>query len=99
MSSGANGYHCPGCKQITMTYHVDPGVTPFYLRCRAAGGCGKEMAVSMGYPPGPIPEDLAALPRWEWYIPDAEELEGMNEEWRVHIARGGLALRGPNGET
>jgi hypothetical protein len=99
MSSGANGYRCPNCGKVTMTYHVDDGVTPFYLRCRADGGCGEAMAISLGYPDGPIPDELAALPRWEWYLPDAEELAGMDEEWRVHIARGGLALRGPNGET
>lgn len=97
MSSGVNGYHCGTCRKITMTYHVDEGVTPFYLRCRATEGCTGD-AMSMMYPEGPIPDEFAALPRWEWYIPDAEEMKGMSDAWREHVARGGLALRGPNGE-
>jgi len=90
----ANGYTCKRCGRITMTYHVDKGTTPMYLRCRATGQCNGE-AVSMMYPPGPVPAHLAALPRWEWYRPTPQQARRMDPAMRDHIARGGLALRGP----
>lgn len=91
---GANGYTCRTCGQVTMTYHVDEGTTPMFLRCRATDGCNGE-AVSMMYPPGPVPDHLAALPRWEWYRPTPKEVRHMGPAYREHIQRGGLALRGP----
>ena len=92
MSTGANGYQCKACGGITMTYHVDEGVTPMLLRCRAKKDCIGE-AVSMMYPDGPVPEPLASLPRWEWYRPGDDHV--MSADMRAHVARGGLMLRGP----
>ncbi|HTF52208.1 MAG TPA: hypothetical protein VK735_32595 [Pseudonocardia sp.] len=90
----ANGYTCKSCGQVTMTYKVDEGVTPMFLRCRATEGCNGE-AVSMMYPPGQVPAHLAGLPRWEWYRPSPRQTERMSAAMRDHIERGGLALRGP----
>jgi hypothetical protein len=94
MSTGANGYTCERCGGVTMTYHVDEGTTPMFLMCRATVGC-EGQAVSMMYPPGPVPPDLAALPRWEWYRPSKRALKHMNPGMRDHVERGGVVLRGP----
>lgn len=92
MSTGPNGYKCQDCGQITMTYHVDDGVTPMFLACRATEDCTGR-AVSMMYPPGPLPAELAELPRWEWYRPSRRAVRRMDRAMRDHVARGGLVLR------
>lgn len=92
MSTGVNGYTCHHCGEVTMTYHVDEGVTPMFLTCRATEGCTGR-AVSMMYPPAPFPGELAALPRWEWYRPSPRAAKRMNPAMRDHVRRGGLALR------
>lgn len=93
-AGAVNGYTCKVCGRVTMTYHVDDGVTPMFLACRATDDCRGE-AVSMMYPPGPVPDSLAALPRWEWYRPTPHAAKRMGPAMRDHIERGGLALRGP----
>jgi hypothetical protein len=93
----ANGYTCNVCEQVTMTYHVDEGTTPMFLRCRATEGCDGQ-ATSMMYPfdNGWIPPELAALPRWEWYAPTEQQARQAGHiEVRDHVQRGGLLLRGP----
>ena len=94
-----NGYTCKQCGGVTMTYHIDDGVTPMFLLCRATTdpNCNGE-AVSMGYPfdeHNPIPEHFTHLPRWEWYRPSSKEIRKMGQDYRDHIMRGGLALRSP----
>jgi hypothetical protein len=84
-----NPYTCKVCGGVTNTIHVDHGVTPFMLDCRATPGC-KGMAVSSMYPmferPAHIPE-----PTWEWYRP------GPSQHLRVwearHVAQGGALIR------
>lgn len=97
MNQKINGYLCQRCLGMTITVHVDEGTTPMYLRCRARTGCSGE-AVSQFYSlPDPLPEELAALPRWEWYRPTGAELGELSPYMREHIERGGVALRPPAG--
>lgn len=88
-----NSYRCDTCSRYTVTIDRHKGVTPMFLGCRADGtetGCDGR-AVSMCYPKGPRPS--WAVPAWEWYKPDADELRRMDPAMRDHIQRGGLALR------
>lgn len=89
-----NVYVCEKCGRYTVTVDVDEGVTPFLLGCRAAGSEGvcKGLAQSQFYPKGPRPPHIPA-PAWEWYKPDAAELERSTPDMREHAEKGGLFLR------
>jgi hypothetical protein len=90
-----NGYFCKECGEHTFVVHVDDGVTPMFLACRASGdveAC-KGMGTSLMYPEPPIPDYVLDRVGWEWYRPDEAELRGMDEGMREHIERGGVALR------
>jgi hypothetical protein len=87
-----NGWACEDCGQTTYCIHVDDGVTPFYLGCRATEGC-EGMAKSMFYPSGPVPDYALDKLAFEWYMPDAEERAGLKPEVREHVEKGGLLLR------
>jgi hypothetical protein len=97
-----NPYKCKVCGGITMTRHVDDGVTPMYLGCRAMGEnpltgqlkC-EGTAVSGMYPNDPVPPSLRRLKVWEWYSPEASEFIKLNPYMRDHVEMGGLLLRGP----
>jgi hypothetical protein len=88
-----NGYLCPECGRTTVVIHVDDGVTPMFLACRADGHEPTEecmgLAVSLMYPPGPPPSE----PEWEWYRPTPRQARRMSVEMQEHIDKGGLALR------
>jgi hypothetical protein len=86
-----NPYTCQDCGGITNTAHVDDGVTPFMLDCRATPGC-KGWAHSAGYPKGPRPPHIPA-PTWEWYRPDAKEAAKLSPGMADHVAQGGLLIR------
>lgn len=84
-----NGYRCKTCGQITTTVHVDQGVTPMFLACRATEGCDGT-AVSFGYQ---APADRLPAPSFEWYRPTGRELARMSAAMVDHVAQGGLVLR------
>ena len=90
-----NGYVCDTCKQHTFIVHVDDGVTPMFLACRAEGEDPREAeckgrGTSLMYPTMPAPQHVIDGVKWEWYKP-AELPE--NEEMAEHVRKGGLLLR------
>lgn len=89
-----NVYTCEKCGGLTVTIDVDEGVTPFMLKCRASGRQGDcdGFARSSFYPKGPRPPHMPA-PSWEWYRPDAEEVERLSDAMREHVRQGGLCIR------
>lgn len=102
-----NGWVCNGlgnhegqypCEGITYAIHVDEGVTPMFLACRAEGKEPEDAqctgtAVSIMYPPPPVPESVIEAVAWEWYMPDAEEKATLGEAMLDHVEKGGLMLR------
>lgn len=111
MPKGAiNGWRCDGkghragedrapkCGRITYAIHVDEGVTPMFLACRAEGvepddaEC-KGMGTSLMYPSAPPPDDVLDAVAWEWYAPDDREKKAMDAAVRAHVENGGLLLR------
>lgn len=92
-----NGWTCDRCGETTYCVHVDDGVTPMFLACRAhgeAGSCG--MGTSLMYPAPPVPDHVIAAVRWEWYSPDPKEKTTLYfEDPPVfdHVDKGGLLLR------
>lgn len=107
MSAGAergevNGYRCDRCGRHTYVVHVDGGVTPMFLACRADGeppACGT--GTSLMYPRPPIPAHIRAAVAFEWYSPGASELKRLRRRARQrgddgtveHVELGGLLLR------
>lgn len=93
-----NGWRCDTCGQVTYAVHVDDGVTPMFLACRAEGldprqaRC-KGMGQSLMYPPPPVPEHVVKAVAWEWFRPGRRALKRMDAGMRDHIERGGLDLR------
>lgn len=84
-----NPYTCQKCGKFTTTIHVDHGVTPFLLDCRATPGC-RGMAQSAFYPRGPRPSHVPP-PAWEWYKPaPSQKLKPWERE---HVEQGGVLLR------
>jgi len=72
--------------------HVDDGVTPMFLGCRAIGCVGT--AVSLGYPQGIPPEVLGKL-AWEWCRLSRTQLKRARREEPAmyrHAMQGGLKL-------
>lgn len=93
-----NGPEPPYCGRITYAIHVDDGVTPMFLVCRAEGAepdeaeC-KGMGMSLMYPEPPAPDYVLEAVAWEWYRPSSEEAREMGDAMYEHIRRGGLAIR------
>lgn len=83
-----NAYLCRVCERYTVVVHVDAGVTPMFLGCRASGiapgepGSCPGTASSTNYQPEPWPEaDRGGRPipeaTWEWYAADEAERLGL----------------------
>ena len=92
-----NGWTCDKCGETTYCVHVDDGVTPMFLGCRATGSpddCDG-MGQSLMYPEPPAPPYVAAAVRWEWYTPAPKEKTELLLKPDVldHVERGGLLLR------
>lgn len=93
-----NGWRCSTCLRVTYYVHVDDGVTPMFMACRASGkdpgpdSCGG-MGASLMYPSALPPAHVVAAVQWEWYKPTFIELEGMDAGAREHVGRGGLLAR------
>ena len=88
-----NGWQCDECGQITYAVHVDDGVTPMFLACRASGqpGCGR--GVSLMYPDADPPEHVKASVAWEWFRPSKSQMRKLSPGMRQHVEMGGLDLR------
>jgi hypothetical protein len=91
-----NAWHCGECGRFTVAVHVDEGVTPFVIGCRATPGC-QGLARSIFYPPEPWPS-WAPEAEWEWYRPTPSERQGLAPEVREHVREGGLLLRRIDGQ-
>jgi hypothetical protein len=89
-----NGYRCSVCGGLTVTAHVDEGVTPFMLDCRASGQEGDcpGMAQSLIFR---LPPD-APEPAWEWYRASKTEMKRFRRDDPAmfeHCSKGGLLIR------
>ena len=98
-----NGWRClneiagmkmdrPACDGITYAIHVDDGVTPMFLGCRATEGCSGT-GVSLMYPAPPVPKHVLDAVAWEWYRPIGRELVELNEGEAQYVKNGGLLIR------
>ena len=93
MPAGAvNSWKCDECGRLTNAIHVDEGVTPMFLACRATPGCAGR-AVSAGYPSPPVPPHVADNIGWEWYKPTERWARRKGPEMLKHVRSGGLAIR------
>lgn len=93
MPAGAlNAWTCSTCGGLTVAVHVDEGVTPMFLACRAALGCVGR-SVSSGYPSGSVPPHVLGALAWEWYRPSERWARRQGPEMLNHVRRGGLAIR------
>jgi hypothetical protein len=91
-ASKINGWRCKRCGRHTYAVHVDDGVTPMFLACRAVGVC-KGTAVSLMYPAPPAPEQIVEEVAWEWYKPTPRATRRLDRETREYVEKGGLILR------
>lgn len=80
-----NIYTCEWCQRNVVTVDRDDGVTPFLIDCLF--GCRAVMKSSFYR----VPQGLTA--EYEWYKPDAEEIDKMTPAMRQHVEQGGLDLR------
>jgi hypothetical protein len=87
-----NGWRCADCGAHTYVVHVDDGVTPMFLACRATEGC-KGTGVSLMYSRPPVPQHVIDAVEWEWFRPQDRAVRRMEAGMRDHIKRGGLDLR------
>lgn len=90
-----NGWTCDECGATTYCVHVDDGVTPMFLGCRATEGC-KGTGRSLMYPSPPVPPHVHAAIQWEWYSPDPKEKTELffrNRATFDHVHKGGLLIR------
>jgi hypothetical protein len=91
-SGRVNGWGCKECGEYTYCIDIDDGVTPFYLGCRATEGC-KGKATSLFYPSADLPNYVRDQVKWEWYKPEPEEYQTLNEGMKEHVDKGGLMIR------
>lgn len=89
-----NAWECDRCGTYLVAVHRDSGVTPMFLACREPG-CGGR-AVSLGYPPPPVPAGITEALAWEWRTASRSEMK----RWRrdrdpmyQHCEQGGLILQ------
>lgn len=92
---GVRAWHCGTCAKYTVTVDVDTGKVPGQVGCRATAGCdGYAHEVDRGDGAGRLPSPL--VPRWEWYLPDGEQLDRLRAQggklW-AHVHNGGMLLR------
>jgi hypothetical protein len=85
-----NAYICQECYKVTLTVHVNDGVTPMFINCPSC----KNICTSFGYrlpPPLMASFNGKLLPTHEWYKP--ESMQGLTEGEKQHIEQGGVLLR------
>jgi len=90
-----NAYICQKCRHLTLTVHIDEGMTPAFIACEKPLCDG--MAVSFFYripPPLQFTGPQGSLaPSKEWYRPSKIEMNMLAPRSREHIENGGLLLR------
>jgi len=88
-----NAYVCEKCRYITLTVHVDKGVTPMFLGCRNPKGCDGTATSFVYQLPGALAMSINGklLPTHEWYKPGPDEKLTAGE--RDHVEQGGVLLR------
>lgn len=91
-AGAVNAWKCDRCGRLTVAVHIDEGVTPMFLACRASEGC-EGRAISVGYPPPPVPEHVLKRLAFEWYRPSDRWARRQSPAMAEHIARGGLVIR------
>lgn len=84
-----NIYDCPKCGGETVTRHVDEGVAPFLLGCKATPGC-HGMARSRFYE---VPAETEDRSTHEWFKPSKQEYRKLSRAMKEHVDLGGLDLR------
>jgi len=90
-----NGWYCSTCGQVTVVVHVDAGVTPMFLACRATPGCAG-VGQSLGYPPIIPSNEVLDTVAHEWAVPSRTQMKAWKragDPMYDHVARGGLVLR------
>lgn len=90
-----NGWYCSNCGQVTVVVHVDAGVTPMFLACRATPGCAG-VGQSLGYPHDTPSNEVLATVAHEWAVPSRSQMKAWKragDPMYDHVARGGLVLR------
>lgn len=90
-----NGWHCDVCGRATIVVHVDLGVTPMLLRCRATPGCAG-VGRSLGYPPFTPPQAVLDLVELEWALPSVTQMKAWkraHDPMYDHVLADGLVLR------
>lgn len=94
-AGSVNAWKCDKCGRLTVARHVDDGVTPMFLACRASGRVGDcdGQGVSMMYPAPPVPESIMEQLAWEWYAPSKRAYWRLDDSLRHHVDGGGLLLR------
>jgi hypothetical protein len=80
-----NTYRCDTCRKQIVVAHVDEGVTPMFLLCRATPLCPGRMTSAM------YRCDQTLEPTHEWYKPT--KLPPKGSVMRQHVQMGGLLLR------
>lgn len=86
-----NAWQCEACGQLTSAVHVDPGVTPMFLACRATPGC-RGRGTSRMYAAGATPVEGI---RFEWRAATKSEMKRWRHEdpaMHDHCRLGGLVL-------
>lgn len=81
-----NIYTCRACRGHIVTRDVEPGVTPFMIRCEATTGCTGMMHSSFYRV-----FDGTMAASHEWYRPEVAQV--MEPGVRRHVEKGGLVLR------
>jgi hypothetical protein len=105
-----NYYRCKKCRGYIKTVHVDAGVTPMMLGCRAFSRCSGYM-ISAFYvtPPPPVQTLLEQIERdraldgrpfiFEWYKPTKRQLRKEPDSVKEYVKMGGLLLREKKNES
>ena len=77
-------YQCLICKDVMVTLHRDVGFAPSGIACRDKKCLGRMRSLA---------NEVSQIiePTHEWYKPDM--LEGLDDETKAHVQRGGLLLR------
>lgn len=81
-----NVYRCEKCNTYIVTVDRDQGTTPYITTCKQPNCDG--FARSNMYR---ISQEL--IPTYEWYIPEMDEQDTLDESTKQHVEMGGLLLR------
>ena len=83
-----NLYQCEECLLCIVTVNAVEGTTPFMTMCKVLPDCTGSMRSVM------YAVSQAVEPGFEWYKPEGEDYDALDEETRVgHVDLGGLLLR------